>query len=82
MGIHVSCDSCYKTVKEGDAHVVVSLTSNNPRFPVKHSFIYCIPCMKDSNRLYCNVDNPNYIAPPAEPKPEEKVSGNEVKSAG
>lgn len=74
MGIHVSCDGCYKTVKESE-FVTLTLTSNSTRFPLKHQFIFCYPCMKSNQRIYSSVENPNYIAPPED-------SGDEVKSAG
>lgn len=75
MGIHVSCDGCYKTMKENE-FVTITLSSNSTRFPLKHSFIFCFKCMKDNGRIYTSVENPNYIPPP-----EEKVSGDEVKPA-
>ena len=76
MGIHISCDSCYKTIKEDVPHVVVSIASSNPRFPVNHKAIYCIPCMKDQARIYFSVDNPNFIAPPPSPETTDEVKSS------
>ena len=75
MGIHISCDGCYKTVKDMQEYATLTLTSNNPRFPLKASFIYCIPCMKSHERLYTSVENPNYVPPPKEVSDESKSAG-------
>ena len=71
MGIHISCDNCYKSIKNTE-FVTIKTTSNNPRFSVFAEYTYCFPCMKAAERFYMHLENPNYIAPPKEVSDEVK----------
>jgi hypothetical protein len=71
MGIHISCDNCYKQFEGNDDFVTISIKSDSSRFPFQHKNVYCYKCMKDVQYIYMSAKNPNYIAPP--PKPEDEV---------
>jgi len=73
MGIHISCDRCYKSVEEGQ-FVTLTTSSDNNRYPLKHKSISCFPCMKSNQYIYMHIENPNYI-----PMPE--VVSDEAKPA-
>jgi hypothetical protein len=76
MGIHISCDSCYKSKEIGEDYFEIVTSSSNKFFPIKHTMIICKKCSKDTEYFYFNMKNPNYI------KPAEPEIVDEVKSAG
>lgn len=79
MGIHTSCDSCYKSMENDSDFVTLSTTSNSRTLPVKHVFVVCLKCIKSTAYFYFNLKNPSYVEPPKAAEPE--VVGNEAKQS-
>ena len=76
MGIHTSCDSCYKSQDSVETYTTLNTTSGSRLLPIKHVFVVCYSCIRNTEYFYFNLKNPSYVKP-AEPE----VVDNEAKQS-